>query len=102
VYHPKCAGSYSIKNVRPALVPGMTYEGMEVRKERKLGLLRSLPYEAVHQAERVRIRKALLDDCGRDTLALVKVLEKLGQVRQNPTRQSFPGTSTQSDRSPVE
>ena len=30
VYHPKFAGSFSIKKVLPALVPTMTYKGMEV------------------------------------------------------------------------
>ncbi len=30
VYHPSFAGSYSIKSVLPALVPEMTYDGMEV------------------------------------------------------------------------
>ncbi len=30
VYHPAFGGSYSLKSVLPALVPEMTYEGMEV------------------------------------------------------------------------
>lgn len=30
VYHPAFNGSHSLKSVLPALVPGMTYEGMEV------------------------------------------------------------------------
>ena len=30
VYHPQFAGSYSLKEVLPALVPEMTYEGMAV------------------------------------------------------------------------
>ena len=30
VYHPRFAGSFSLKDVLPALVPDMTYEGMEV------------------------------------------------------------------------
>jgi hypothetical protein len=38
VYHPNFAGSYSIKNVLPALVPGMTYEGMEVADGTDAGL----------------------------------------------------------------
>jgi len=49
VYHPKCAGSYSIKNVLPALVPGMAYEGMEVRNaagrgNRGQGRMRAVNY----------------------------------------------------------
>ena len=30
VYHPAFAGSFSLKSVLPALVPEMTYEGMDV------------------------------------------------------------------------
>ena len=30
VYHPRFGGSFSLKYVLPALVPDMTYEGMEV------------------------------------------------------------------------
>ena len=30
VYHPAFAGSYSLKSVLPALVPEMTYDGMDV------------------------------------------------------------------------
>ena len=37
-YHPAYAGSYSIKSVLPALVPEMTYEGMEVADGQDAGL----------------------------------------------------------------
>jgi len=30
VYHPAFGGSFSLKAVLPTLVPGMTYEGIEV------------------------------------------------------------------------
>jgi predicted RecB family nuclease len=78
VYHPKFAGSYSIKNVLPALVPGMTYEGMEVADGTDAGLAwESLIRGGLDQDERDRIRKALLEYCGQDTLAMVRLLEKL-------------------------
>ena len=38
VYHPAFAGSYSIKSVLPALVPEMTYDGMEVANGQDAGL----------------------------------------------------------------
>ena len=38
VYHPAFAGSYSIKSVLPALVPEMTYDGMEVANGQQAGL----------------------------------------------------------------
>jgi hypothetical protein len=56
----------------------MTYEGMEVADGTDAGLAwESLVRGNVDQPERDRIRKALLDYCGQDTLALVKLLEAL-------------------------
>jgi predicted RecB family nuclease len=78
VYHPAFAGSYSIKNVLPALVPWMTYDGMEVAHGTDAGLAwESLVRGNLEQTERDRIKKALLDYCGQDTLAMVKLLDKL-------------------------
>jgi predicted RecB family nuclease len=75
VYHPRFAGSYSIKNVLPALVPGMTYEGMVVADGTNAGLAwEALTRGGLDQTERDRIKRALLDYCGQDTLALVRLL----------------------------
>ena len=81
VYHPKFAGSYSIKNVLPTLVPTMTYEGMDVADGTDAGLAwESLIRGGLDQAERDRIGKALLAYCGQDTLAMLKLLERLSVV----------------------
>ncbi len=81
MYHPEFLGSYSIKNVLPALVPGMTYEGMEVADGTDAGLAwESLVCGTVDQAEQDRIRNALLAYCGQDTLAMVRLLETLRLV----------------------
>jgi len=78
VYDPAFAGSYSIKSVLPALVPEMSYEGMQVANGQEAGLAwESLVRGSLDTVERERKRKALLDYCRQDTLALVKVLEKL-------------------------
>lgn len=77
-YHPAYAGSYSIKSVLPALVPNMTYSGMEVADGQAAGLAwESLVRGSLDASERDKIRKALLDYCGQDTLAMVVLLEKL-------------------------
>jgi predicted RecB family nuclease len=78
VYHPAFGGSFSLKAVLPALVPGMTYEGMVVPNGQAAGLA----WEAMiggncNETERQVKRKALLDYCGQDTLALVRLLEAL-------------------------
>jgi predicted RecB family nuclease len=78
VYHPAFAGSYSLKAVLPALVPQMTYEGMAVANGQDAGLAwESLLRGNLDGAEHDTTRKALLDYCRQDTLALVRLLEKL-------------------------
>lgn len=77
-YHPAYAGSYSIKSVLPALVPEMTYDGMEVANGQAAGVAwGSLVRGRLDRGECDRIRKALLDYCGQDTLALVRLVESL-------------------------
>jgi len=77
-YHPAYAGSYSIKSVLPALVPEMTYDGMGVANGQDAGIAwESLVRGSLACGERDRIRKALVDYCGQDTLAMVRLLEVL-------------------------
>jgi hypothetical protein len=81
VYHPAFAGSYSLKSVLPALVPEMTYEGMDVADGQAAGLVwESLISGDCSEAERQRKRNALLDYCGQDTLGMVRLVEKLQRV----------------------
>jgi len=78
VYHPAFGGSYSLKSVLPALVPEMTYEGMEVGDGHAAGLAwESMVCGELNGDESQRISKALLDYCGQDTLGMVKLIEKL-------------------------
>ncbi|MGB5197504.1 MAG: DUF2779 domain-containing protein [Candidatus Deferrimicrobium sp.] len=77
IYHWRMNGSYSLKSVLPVLVPGMTYEGLEISD----GAMAPEAYftmEAVADpADLARLRKALLEYCKQDTLALVRLLEKM-------------------------
>jgi len=78
IYHPAFGGSFSLKAVLPALVPEMTYEGMEVPNGRAAGLAwETMIGGTMGEAERQAKRRALLDYCGQDTLALVRLLEAL-------------------------
>lgn len=75
VYHPVFGGSYSLKSVLPALVPGMSYDGMEVSNGTAAGLVWGSSISGdCNETERQRKRKALLDYCGQDTLATVNLL----------------------------
>jgi len=81
-YHPAYTGSYSIKSVLPALVPEMTYEDMAVSNGQDAGLAwESLVRGSLDASERDKVRKALLDYCGQDTLAMVRLLQALHFLR---------------------
>ena len=81
-YHPKMQGSYSIKYVLPALVPEFesAYKDLNLIHH---GGEAMQAYEAMTYMpadEREAYKKALLAYCELDTLAMVKVLEKLREV----------------------
>lgn len=77
VYDPAFVASYSLKAVLPALVPEMTYDGMAVADGMDAGLAWESLIRTSDVAERERLRKALLDYCGQDTLAMLKLLKVL-------------------------
>lgn len=76
---PRFKGSHSLKNVLPVLVPDMNYDDMEIAK----GSVAMAEWEhMVHddsrsKKEKSTIRKNLLKYCEMDTLATVKIYEKL-------------------------
>ena len=78
VYHPEFRGSFSIKAVLPALVPGMTYDQMEVAEGGQAGLAwDQMVRGECDPAERKRLRSAPLAYCQQDTLAMVRILDRL-------------------------
>jgi hypothetical protein len=84
VYHPAFAGSYSLKSVLPALVPEMTYAGMEVADGQAAGLAwESVVRGDCDEGERERKRRVLLEYCSQDTLGMLRLLEKLQQSRRD-------------------
>ncbi len=80
VYSPAFEGSYSIKRVLPALVPGMSYDDLAVRSgDQVASIWEQLCADDVGTVEKARLRKALLDYCERDTLALANLVDVLGE-----------------------
>jgi len=80
VYHPDFGGSFSLKRVLPALVPALSYGDLEVNEGElaSLELMRlMLRRDELREAERTRLRRALLAYCERDSWAMVKLLERL-------------------------
>jgi hypothetical protein len=77
-YHIDYRGSFSLKDVLPALVPEMTYDGMEVAEGNEAGLAwERMIHGQVDDAEKRRLRTALLAYCEQDTLAMVRLLDVL-------------------------
>jgi hypothetical protein len=70
-------GSHSLKYVLPALIPAMNYETLEISD----GQMASDEYMRMYysqDAEEIdKTRKSLLEYCKQDTLAMVKILERL-------------------------
>ncbi len=82
VYFWQQKGSSSIKDVLPLLVPELSYDEMDVANG---GMAMTAYYEmcATQDPQEVaRIRNALLDYCGLDTLAMVRIVEKLREMVQ--------------------
>jgi len=76
-YHPDFGGSFSLKKVLPALVPEMSYSGLDIQD----GDAASRSYlEAIESADlgkRDKILAHLRTYCGQDTLALVRLRHTL-------------------------
>jgi hypothetical protein len=77
LYLHQMNGSYSLKMVLPALIPEMTYENLEIQEGGMASTFFLKLAQTQDEEERKRLRQALLDYCELDTLAMVKILEKL-------------------------
>jgi hypothetical protein len=78
LYHPEFQGSFSLKAVLSALVPGSGYQGMEVSHGGEAGLAWDQMVRGnIELDERQRLKCALLAYCRQDTLAMAKILEVL-------------------------
>lgn len=78
--HPEFEGSASIKKVMPVLIPELSYGDLEIQD----GMTASTTYGSIKDLppkEQEKIRQALLDYCHLDTLAMVKIFEKLTNIK---------------------
>ncbi|SEA16987.1 protein of unknown function [Desulfuromusa kysingii] len=77
VYRWQMRGSYSIKEVLPAMVPELSYSGMEIAD----GMAAMQAYHDMcaleDGVELEQLRKAMLEYCRLDTLAMVRILGEL-------------------------
>jgi len=80
-YTPDMKGSYSIKKVLPALVPGLSYDGMDIEDG---GAASSSFMKLFDESDPEIIKKTredLLKYCELDTLAMVEILRVLESIR---------------------
>lgn len=77
-YHPAFHGKTSIKMTLPALVPGMSYEGLAISGgDNAMAAFAYMAMGTYSDEEAEEIKKDLLEYCGQDTLAMVRLHEKL-------------------------
>lgn len=84
VYHPSFNGSFSIKKVLPALVPRLTYEGMNISD----GGLALMAYPkildaTISEVEKANIQRDLKEYCKLDTFAMVEIYRYLMNSKEN-------------------
>lgn len=84
---PGC-GPYNQVPVLPALVPGLGYDDLDVKDGGTASALLEallLGGEAIPAAEHPEVRRRLLAYCERDTLAMVRLYERLLVLADRPT-----------------
>lgn len=76
LYHPEMKGSASLKRVLPAFVPEMNYGDMEIGNGGDASMMYLMcQKDLVSAEEKNTIYKNLIDYCGMDTMAEVRLLE---------------------------
>ena len=77
VYHPRFHGSFSLKSVLPALVPGCGYDGLTIRD----GGAAALAYERLRLlapgADKDQLRADMIEYCAQDTRGMVEIYRML-------------------------
>ena len=79
-YHPDFRGSFSIKSVLPALVPGPGYDDLEIADGQMAAAMYVSALASTDLNDRQRTFRALRDYCERDTRAMVELCNRLAAV----------------------
>ena len=85
IYHPEFRGSFSIKKVLPALVPDLSYAGLEVADgEAAITRFARMARGEITGDAVETTRQQLLDYCELDTYAMVRLHETLSHLIAAP------------------
>ena len=79
-YTPEMKGSYSIKQVLPALVPELSYNSLEINEGGNASNTFLAMVNGTFKGNEAQTRQNLLEYCKMDTYAMVKILEKLNEI----------------------
>jgi hypothetical protein len=79
-YVPEMKGSYSIKKVLPALVPGFGYDGLDIADGGTASNAFAGLYYEKDRDRIAKVRADLLKYCKLDTLAMVKIIDVLEKI----------------------
>ena len=77
IYHWKFNGSYSIKNVLPALIDGYSYENLPINSGDMASAAWGRMIQEPDLNEQQRLYSELLEYCHLDTLAMVLILKEM-------------------------
>lgn len=78
LYHPEFHGSFSIKQVLPAVAPFMTYGGMAVENGLDASAMFAFMARGRYRGRQAKkVRRDMLEYCRMDTLAMVTVVDVL-------------------------
>ena len=82
-YHPEFKGSFSIKNVLPALVPKLAYDDLVIQNGAVAAVMyQKMVFSETDLMKRAETAQALEDYCRRDTWAMVELrrvlMERVG------------------------
>ncbi len=81
VYHPRFAGSFSIKSVLNPMVPDLTYDDLAIVDGQVASVeIARLLFVAHKVRDRDQLRRDLLAYCERDTWAMVRLLARLREL----------------------
>ena len=82
-YTPEMRGSYSIKKVLPALVPNLSYSGLDIAEGGQASNAFTDLYTQTDRQKIKQVRKNLLEYCKMDTLAMVEILKVLENMAES-------------------
>ncbi len=79
-YIPEMKGRYSIKSVLPALCPDLSYDELEIKEGGTASRVFGKMLSGEFQGDVLLTRAHLLEYCKLDTLAMVKLLDRINEV----------------------